>query len=142
MCGIQVLIERTIVENIIRWSPMTLSEAVLSGVTTNCRTVEIGRHRDVYELLETCELPKGVKIVGLVVHATGWAAPLNADGEVDGRPSEHAERQRCALVVCRTAQKFCSALKLENTAEVEYEQDSPRGSLWEALSDCFVRLGI
>ena len=120
---------------------MTLSEAVLSGVTTNCRTVEIGRHRDVYELLETCELPKGVKIVGLVVHTTGWAAPLNADGEVDGRPSEHAERQRCALVVCRTAQEFCSAVKLESRDEVEYEEEEAQGSLWEALGDCLARLG-
>ena len=134
-------ITKSITEKIITDTPMALPQAVLYGVDTDGETTVIGRHRDIYELLETCELPKDNNFVGLAVHTTGWAAPLNENGEVDGKPSEHAERQRCALVVCRTAQDFCSAIRLESREEVEYDQESPKGSLWEAIGDCLVRLG-
>lgn len=132
---------KSITEKIITDTPMSLSQAVLYGVETSGETVEIGRHRDVYELLETCEFPDNNNIVGIAVHTTGWAAPLNENGEVDGAPSQHPERQRCALVVCRTAQDFCSGVKLASRDEVEYDQSQPQGALWEALGDCLVRLG-
>jgi hypothetical protein len=134
-------IAKSTTEKIITDTPMTLAQAVLYGVAINGGTVEIGRNRDVYELLETCEFPENHTIIGLAVHTTGWAAPTNENGEVEGRPSEHPERQRCALVVCRTAQEFCSAVKLESRDEVEYEEEEAQGSLWEALGDCLARLG-
>lgn len=60
--------------------------------------IKAGSHPDIYDLLTDIELPKGS--TGILIHTTGWAAPLTENGEVEGAPSQHPLRRRVALVTC------------------------------------------
>ena len=142
-----VPIEKTITENIIVDSPMNLAEAVLYGVTTDGGMVELGRSRDLFELLETYEFPENDNIIGIAIHTTGWSAPLNPEtGETDGRPSEHAERRRVVLVVTLTLNGFCSATKFATQRrdfvleETQFDESTPDGRIWDAMNICIEKL--
>ncbi len=142
-----VPIEKTITENIIFDSPMKLAQAVLYGVTTDGGLVELGRSPDVYELLETCEFPENNNIIGIAVHTTGWAAPLNPEtGETDGRPSEHAERRWVVLVVTLTFNGFCSATKFATQRrgfvleETNFDDTTASGEVWDAMNTCMEKV--
>ena len=142
-----VPIEKTITENIIFDSPMKLAQAVLYGVTTDGGMVELGRSPDVYELLDTCEFPENDNIIGIAVHTTGWAAPLNPEtGETDGRPSEHAERRWVVLVVTLTFNGFCSATKFATQRrgfvleETNFHDTTASGEIWDAMNVCIEKL--
>ena len=140
-------IEKTITENLIVDSPMKLEQAVLYGVTTDGGTVELGRSWNLFELLETCEFPENHNIIGIAVHTTGWAAPLNPEtGETDGRPSEHAERRWVVLVVTLTMNGFCSATKFATQRrgfvleETNFHDTTASGEVWDAMNVCIEKL--
>jgi len=142
-----VPIEKTITENLIVDSPMKLEQAVLYGVTTDGGTVELGRSWNLFELLETCEFPENHNIIGIAVHTTGWAAPLNPEtGETDGRPSEHAERRRAVLVETLTFDGFCSATKFATQRrgfvleETNFHDTTASGEVWDAMNVCIEKL--
>lgn len=128
----------SVAENIIKNTPHTLPKAVLYGVTAGGDTVELGRAPDVYDLLA---VSYNGGYTALAVHTTGWAAPLNADGEVDGQPSQHPERRRVALVAVVTTGGMASALSFEDSPEdIVTDEGGATGSLAEALAECFSRL--
>lgn len=131
--------EKLITEKIITDSPMTLAQAVLYGIDTEGDTFVLASQVDVYDLLED-DYSDREGLVGIAVHTTGWAAPLNPDGEVDGRPSEHPERRRVALVATLTINGYCSGIKFEDEEEVTYEEGMPTGNLWRALNECMDKI--
>jgi hypothetical protein len=68
-----------------------------------------------------------------VVVTTGWGAPLGADGKVEGRPSEHAERRRLRVACCYAEDGTrISRLDFGDNAETVETEDGS-GQLAEAL---------
>lgn len=134
--------EKHITEKIITDTPMSLPEAVLYGVDGNGGTVELGRYPDIYDLLDKDYSAQAERdrLVGIAIHTTGWAAPLNADGEVEGAPSAHPNRVRVALVATLTMFGYCSGIAFADGRETVFEETAPEGSLWEAMNDCVNRL--
>jgi hypothetical protein len=111
--------------------------AELYGVTKQEQFVRIASAEDLYQLLEAsynCE-----NYIGLSIHATGWVAPLNEDGEVDVRPSEHPERRRVAVITLATAQGLGSALAFPDETEIVTDEGQAEGALAEALLSCWQR---
>jgi hypothetical protein len=102
-------------------------------------TVEpVSSHADVYELIDEAiaETPFSVRSSDiLAVVTSGWAAPLNANGDVDGRPSEHAQRRRVRLMACvrRSDLSVTSVLRFGDSDEVVIDEGNATGSLAEAL---------
>ena len=88
-------------------------------------------HPDVYDLLH-CEFNLN-SYNGIIIHTTGWAAPLNEDGNVDTAPSEHSLRRRVALATCVTNSSSGSALSFSDTSEIVMDPGSATGSLAESL---------
>lgn len=91
----------------------------------------LSAHPDVYDLLSDSYNLSHYK--GVIVHTTGWAAPLNEDGNVDGAPSKHALRRRIALAACVTSTSVGSALSFADDPEIVLDPGSATGSLAEAL---------
>ena len=81
------------------------SQAIAYGVKT-ADTISglefkiIGQDGDVYNLIDNMSMDKThLNYSYAVLKTTGWAAPLNPNGEVDGAPSIHPERRRVRLFV-------------------------------------------
>ena len=128
----------SVAENIIKNTGHEMSNAVLYGVTEDGSNFELGRAPDVYDLLDG-EYPS-TGVVGLAIHTTGWAAPLNSDGEVEGAPSKHPERRRVALVTVMTAEGMGSALSFADDPDEVITDSSGTGQLSDALKKCLLRL--
>jgi hypothetical protein len=128
----------SVAENIIKNTGHEMTNAVLYGVTEDGSNFELGRAPDVYDLLDG-EYPSA-GVVGLAVHTTGWAAPLNSDGEVEGAPSKHPERRRVALVAVMTAEGMGSALSFADDPDEIITDSSGTGQLSDALKECLLRL--
>jgi hypothetical protein len=128
----------SVAENIIKNTGHEMSNAALYGVTEDGSNFELGRAPDVYDLLDG-EYPS-TGVVGLAIHTTGWAAPLNSDGEVEGAPSKHPERRRVALVTVMTAEGMGSALSFADSPDELITESSGTGQLSDALKKCLLRL--
>lgn len=112
-----------------------LPSAQLYGVTDSGDTVFLAQHPDVYDLL----VPESVmdahgSFTKLAVATSGWAAPLNENGEVRGAPSQHPERRRVCLVTVVSKERLASALRFEDDPEgIVTDEDEATGSLADAL---------
>ena len=122
--------------------PFSLDSARLYAVsfTSNgdTTTTEFARHPDIYHLLEetdpTLLASEGVEFVLLVT--TGWAAPLNAEGQPDGRPSEHDKRRRVRLMVCASKTSVASVLRFADEPEsVITDEGGATGTLNDAVRE-------
>jgi hypothetical protein len=91
----------------------------------------LSAHPDVYELLQ--DKYNLSNYLGAIIHTTGWAAPLDENGEVNGAPSKHAQRRRVALASCVTNNSVGSALSFDDEEEMIMDPGSATGSLAEAL---------
>ena len=128
----------SVAENIIKNTGHEMSNAVLYGVTEDGSNFELGRAPDVYDLLDSEYPSKG--IVGLAIHTTGWAAPLNEHGEADGQPSKHPERRRVALVTVMTAEGMGSALSFADDPDEIITDENGSGQLSDALKKCLSKM--
>ena len=108
-----------------------LSAAQLWAVRKDGSFHLLSAHPDVYELLEANYNLSNY--AGAIIHTTGWAAPLDENGEVNGAPSKHAERRRIALASCVTNNSVGSALSFADEEEMVMDPGSATGSLAEAL---------
>ena len=113
-----------------------------NGATLFCVDPEgeihtLTNHPDVYETLElatTTNVPvPDIRYLGILT--TGWAAPLDPDGTVDGAPSEHPERVRCMLLsVVDHNLDISSILSFENRpGELLTDPGEAVGSLADAM---------
>jgi hypothetical protein len=103
--------------------------------------------QDVYEALDiyTTERTNSTdKPSAVVITTTGWAAPLGKNGEVEGRPSEHAQRIRCVVRFAMELDNggFVSRVTLHRPEGLEVQDDfgSATGSLADALNVVAVTL--
>ena len=133
--NIQNITEKILLDNL-----TSDGDNIIFAVDTNGQTVELDRGDDPYGLIHSATIPNGM--IGVALRTMGWAAPLNANGECDGAPSQHPDRVRVSLVVVRTTAGFCSGIKFENRDEIEYEMEHPQGALWEALGRCLEENGL
>ena len=93
------------------------------------------QHPDVYELLEAPSSALARMFDAAAIVTTGWAAPLDADGNVQGPPSAHAQRRRVRLTVLVANNGVASVLRFADTPdEVITDPGSATGSLAEAIT--------
>lgn len=118
-----------------------LSGARLYGVNCADRTAAttslcfLASHPDVYALLDAPSSALARMFDAAAVVTTGWAAPLAADGTVDGAPSEHALRRRVRLVVTVADQGVASVLRFADAPDdVVTDPGSATGSLADAIT--------
>jgi hypothetical protein len=118
-----------------------LSGARLYGVNCAGRPADepnmcfLVQHPDVYELLDAPSSALARMFDAAAIVTTGWAAPLNADGSVDGPPSQHEQRRRVRLVVVVADNGVASVLRFEDEPdEVVTDPGSATGSLAEAIN--------
>ncbi len=95
-------------------------------------------HPDVYELLNTEEFNL-YNYLGVIIHTTGWAAPLDEDGNVGTAPSKHLMRRRIGLAACVTDHSVGSAISFADDSEIITDPGSATGSLADALSSYWDR---
>ena len=98
----------------------------------------VSSHTDVYELIDEAiaETPFSVRSSDILAIVTsGWAAPLNIDGEMEGKPSQHAERRRVRLLSCvrRSDLRMASIVRFGDTNETHVDEGHATGSLAEAM---------
>jgi hypothetical protein len=102
-------------------------------------TVEpVSSNPDVYDLIEEtiAETPFSVRSSDILAIVTsGWAAPLGANGEVEGAPSQHSQRRRVRLCafVRRSDLTMTSIIRFGDTDEVSIDEGTATGSLAEAM---------
>ena len=103
--------------------------------TTEPNMCLLAQHPDVYELLDAPTSALARMFDAAAVVTTGWAAPLNSDGTIEGAPSEHAQRRRVRLVVMVADNGVSSVLRFaDEPDEVVTDPGSATGSLAEAIT--------
>lgn len=94
----------------------------------------LSQHPDVYELLEAPNSALARMFDAAAVVTTGWAAPLDADGQVNGAPSTHEQRRRVRLTVLVSNSGVASVLRFaDDPGHVVTDPGSATGSLAEAI---------
>jgi len=112
-------------------------KAELYGITEAEQFVKVAEQADVYSLLEgSYSLDR---FVGIALHTSGWASPLDENGEINGAPSEHPERKRVALIVVTTKQGMGSAIGFAESNDIVTDAGEAHGSLSMAMTDCWQR---
>lgn len=111
-----------------------LSCAQLWAINKDHTYILLNAHPDVYELLSE-ELYDFSQYAGILIHTSGWAAPLDESGNPsDTPPSQHHFRRRVALASCVTPDSAGSALSFSDEPnDVVLDPGSATGSLAEAL---------
>jgi hypothetical protein len=98
---------------------------------------------DVYELLVCMQNDNRIDLFDyLSVVTTGWAAPLNSNGEVDCAPSQHKERRRVSLVIAASViekEILGSVVDFQGDIERVYDFNQATGSLADAVSTLLLK---
>jgi hypothetical protein len=122
-----------------KYDPYSLEGARLYGVHFGDKgevVIDfITSHADVYDLLaDTKNAVVASGFAYTLVVTTGWAAPLNANGEVEGAPSQHALRRRVRLAVVANRQSVASVLRFQDEPnEPITDPGEATGSLADAI---------
>ena len=104
------------------------------GIESRPAPCLLAQHPDVYELLESPTSGLARMFDAAAVVTTGWAAPLDENGEVRGAPSEHAQRRRVRLVVLVANSGVASVLRFADEPDgIVTDPGSATGSLAEAI---------
>jgi hypothetical protein len=100
-------------------------------------SILVANSADVYDLIEHIDADKLQSNYNYFsVLTTGWAAPLNEHGEIDGAPSKHKDRRRVTLVIgINIDDKVLvgSALKFDDDDEIIFDFGDATGSLANAI---------
>lgn len=122
-------------------NPFSTEQAVVFLVSITGEATEALRAADVYEALQLLAfLPLGWEQAGIGVFTTGWAAPLNAEGDVDGPPSEHPNRERVQLCTLLTTDFRCMSVASFEGQNRELHSEDATGSLADAMSATLVMM--
>ncbi len=93
-------------------------------------------HPDIYTILESEFVLYDYKAI--LVHTTGWAAPIPLDHSINVPPSQNPERRRIALVCCvgdgDSVVDSASAFAFEDETNIVTDSGDATGSLAEALT--------
>jgi hypothetical protein len=116
--------------------PFLMESAVVFAFTNDGQFRVLASTKDVYEGLEaTADKSLNQWELGIGVITTGWAAPLGANGQPEGAPSEHPLRRRVRLVSCvNKAQKMASSIRFaDEPDDLVTDLGEATGSLAQAL---------
>lgn len=115
-------------------NPFELSGARVYGVR-NEEIILLAQHPDIYDLLDDDDVREEAKTYEYTtVVTTGWAAPLDANGQIDGAPSEHAQRRRVRLTIMANADGVVSVLRFaDQPDDVIVDEGSATGALNDAI---------
>lgn len=86
---------------------------------------------DVYSMLESDYDLKSY--YAAIIHTTGWAAPLDSEGEIDVAPSKHSKAKRVSLVVCVNDKSIVSVLSFSGSSEIDVDNGTATGALSDAI---------
>jgi hypothetical protein len=95
----------------------------------------LGDARNVYDLLDSAAGAIARLYDAAVLLTTGWAAPLDADGRLAGRPSSHPQRRRIRLVVAVDDDGVSSVLRFADDPGRPVDPGAGEGMLAESLTD-------
>ena len=113
-----------------------LAKAYGVDLTAFATAKEIGSGEDVYDVIQDIDLDKKQSQYEFVaITTTGWAAPLDPNGEIDCPPSQHNDRRRVTLlsmVNIRQAE-IASAIKFDDEEEMVFDFGGATGSLNVAM---------
>ncbi|MFM2047037.1 MAG: hypothetical protein RL383_1114 [Actinomycetota bacterium] len=94
----------------------------------------LAQHPDVYTLLAEPGSALARSFAAAALVTTGWAAPLDENGQVSCAPSEHEGRRRVRLTVLVTDAGVASVLRFaDDPDEVITDPGSATGSLADAI---------
>lgn len=103
----------------------------------NLSSILVSDCADVYDLIDEIDADKLQSNYNYFsILTTGWAAPLNENGEIDGAPSQHKDRRRVTLVVGVDIDNKVlvgSALKFDDDEEIIFDFGDATGSLANAI---------
>ena len=124
-------IAKTVDEIVHRTAPDKFGmEATLFGCDDDGAYL-LGVDNNPYELLWGSKRPDHIKAIALVV--TGWASPYKDDSD-NVLPSQHPERIRIRMVVCKGIDGFSTILRrADQPDEAEDMGDEGMGSLRDAM---------
>lgn len=108
--------------------------------TNNIIVDDIVKSPDIYDAFEQIiaqEMCATQFLIGMSVDTSGWAAPLNDAGEVEGAPSEHPQRQRVRLNMVITNDGVASVISFQESGERTYDEGSAHGSLSDAFQEAW-----
>ena len=110
------------------------------GITDNGGNMDsilVANSPDVYDLIEDIDADKLQSNYNYFsILTTGWAAPLNEKGEIDGAPSQHKDRRRVTIVIGLSIDDkklIGSALKFDDDEEMVFDFGDATGSLANAI---------
>lgn len=97
--------------------------------------------RDVYDLLDSDTAVKVAQVSDYIaLVTTGWAAPLNSEGEVEGAPSQHPAKRRVRLSVFASRESVVSVLRFQDEPnEPVVDEGQATGSLADAVQSLLTR---
>ena len=127
-------------------TPFVMEGAHLYGVDYTAegapKLMFIESHADVYDLLDNdYNALVASNYAWTLIVTTGWAAPLNDDGNIDKAPSQHAQRRRVRLSCIANRQSVASVLRFaDEPDDVITDEGNASGSLANAIQQ-FVQSG-
>ena len=129
--------------------PFTLPDGARAyGINKNGNLCFLAKNADVYDLLEAKETQLVRMFDACLILTTGWASPLGANGEVEGRPSEHPQRRRVRLAIVVSDDVEGSPVTVANILCFQDDPENPildlgsaSGSLAEAVVNLYTREG-
>lgn len=111
----------------------SMPEAEMYVIKDNSIT-KVASQPDIYDLIFSVETKVKAEEGIIVLATTGWATPLNQDGEVDGPPSANPDRRRVRLVIGAHAGAFASVMRFEDCQDdVVTDDGEATGTLAEAI---------
>ena len=120
-------------------TPFVMEGAHLYGVDYTAegtpKLMFIESHADVYDLLDNdYNALVASNYAWTLIVTTGWAAPLGNNGEVEGAPSQHAQRRRVRLSCIANRHSVASVLRFaDQPDDVITDEGSASGSLANAI---------
>jgi hypothetical protein len=120
-----------------------MPKSILFSITEHEEGVsvtETSTNGDVYDLLDSDDSKVIARISDYVaVVTTGWASPIDSDGEVSTPPSKHPERRRVRLMVFASREGVASVLRFRDEPdEIVVDEGQATGSLADAVNSLFV----
>lgn len=103
-------------------------------------TTLTGEHEDIYELLDAPHARKVAEVSDFIaLVSTGWAAPLDSEGNAPALPPSLADgRRRVRLTVFASADWVMSVLRFEDDPENPVtDPGTATGSLAEAIQNLY-----
>ena len=126
--------------------PFHIQKAVVFTFTEEGLSRELSKDLDIYLALANIGYDNTIAEgeLGIGIITTGWAAPINSDGDVDCPPSQHKERRRVRLVsVVTTDGKMGSVMGFSDDDENPIrDEGEATGNLAMAMLESVLRISV